>query len=74
MLFWFKACPRCKGDLFLEKDEYGPEWTCLQCGYRRDIMKSTKVLPGAHPVKAHKRKYKKGPAWYARHLEEARLV
>jgi len=30
----FKACPRCKGDLILEEEDYGPEWVCLQCGYR----------------------------------------
>ena len=25
---YFRACPRCHGDLFLEESEY----TCLQCG------------------------------------------
>lgn len=29
-------CPRCKGDLRLEEEEYEKVYTCLQCGYRDD--------------------------------------
>jgi len=32
-----KACPRCKGDVYLEKDMYGWYEQCLQCGYSRDL-------------------------------------
>lgn len=31
---WFKTCPRCKGDLFLERDAYEQSIACLQCGWR----------------------------------------
>jgi hypothetical protein len=29
--FRSKACPRCGGDAYLNRDE-GLEWVCLQCG------------------------------------------
>jgi len=28
----FKACPRCHGDLILERELDGTHWSCLQCG------------------------------------------
>ncbi|HEY90454.1 MAG TPA: hypothetical protein G4O07_01350 [Dehalococcoidia bacterium] len=34
-MFWMKACPRCKGDLFLDQDAINRDVVCLQCGYRR---------------------------------------
>jgi DNA-directed RNA polymerase subunit M/transcription elongation factor TFIIS len=27
-----KACPECKGDMYLDSDAYGTYWKCLQCG------------------------------------------
>jgi hypothetical protein len=32
-----KACPRCQGDLHLERDLTGgaPDLVCLQCGFRQ---------------------------------------
>ena len=32
-----KSCPRCKGDLFLERDIYGWYEQCLQCGHMKDL-------------------------------------
>ena len=32
-MFWFKACPRCKGDLYHDGDKYGPYTSCVQCGH-----------------------------------------
>jgi hypothetical protein len=29
-----KNCPRCRGDMYLEKDLDGIELVCLQCGKR----------------------------------------
>ena len=36
-----KGCPRCNGDLHLEKDMDGA-WTaiCLQCSYSRDLKRA----------------------------------
>jgi len=27
-----KSCPRCRGDLFLDRSDGPALWTCLQCG------------------------------------------
>ncbi|GEM_PF-5373659 len=36
MLF-LKSCPRCQGDMYLEKDYYGIYKECLQCGNVLDL-------------------------------------
>ena len=36
-MFYFKACPKCQGDLTLEKDAYGEYKKCLQCGTLIDV-------------------------------------
>jgi hypothetical protein len=33
-MFWLKACPQCRGDLYEKKDHYGWYIACLQCGYQ----------------------------------------
>ena len=38
-MFWFKACPRCHGDLIEGRDQYGSYLSCIQCG--RYMAKST---------------------------------
>jgi uncharacterized protein YbaR (Trm112 family) len=38
-----KACPRCSGDLHMDKDVFGHYRKCLQCGYMLDI-KNREVL------------------------------
>jgi len=30
--FYFKACPKCRGDMYLDQDAYGVFAKCLQCG------------------------------------------
>lgn len=38
MVLWkLKKCPRCHGDLFLDKDPDGWYEQCLQCGYRQGM-------------------------------------
>ena len=32
-MIYFKLCPRCRGDIKLEKSQYGEFLSCLQCGY-----------------------------------------
>lgn len=36
-MIYFKACPKCKGDMSLERDVYGSYFACLQCGKHIDI-------------------------------------
>ena len=34
-MFLLKGCPRCTGDLYMDRnDEAGPELYCIQCGFR----------------------------------------
>ena len=33
----FKKCPKCHGDLYLTEDIHGAFFSCLQCGYLRDL-------------------------------------
>lgn len=38
-----KGCPKCNGNLFLDRDYNGwYEW-CLQCGYQHDLQYSGEV-------------------------------
>jgi len=32
-----KSCPRCGGDLLIEKDMYGWSEKCFQCSFSRDL-------------------------------------
>jgi len=36
-MFYFKACPKCHGDVYQEKDLYGTFNKCLQCGRIVDL-------------------------------------
>ena len=33
-----EICPKCKGHLMLEKDNFGAYQQCLQCGYLHDLQ------------------------------------
>ena len=37
-MFYFKACPKCHGDLYFNSDGYGTFVECLQCGLLRDLV------------------------------------
>jgi len=32
-----RRCPRCGGRLFIDWDEYGFFWLCINCGYRGEV-------------------------------------
>ena len=36
-------CPRCGGNLFLERDEYEQHLYCLQCGFRIEMERVTRA-------------------------------
>lgn len=44
---WFKACPRCSGDLYPDEDSDGKFITCIQCGFSKDVKQGSdgKFLP-----------------------------
>lgn len=37
-----KGCPKCKGDVILDKDIHGWYEQCLQCGYLADKTDSSR--------------------------------
>jgi Zn ribbon nucleic-acid-binding protein len=41
---WFKACPKCKGDLYLRGEIDGKDIVCIQCGYARYILPEDESL------------------------------
>jgi len=53
----FKACPRCKGDLFSDRDRYGQFLCCTQCGYHRDIDPD----PPRRKFRAWPARHRRGP-------------
>ena len=42
MAVYFRACPRCHGDVHIKEDMYGQYKECLQCGYMLDTLKTSK--------------------------------
>ena len=43
-MIYFKACPRCRGDMYLNDDQYGRYMECLQCGYEVDVPKASEAV------------------------------
>ncbi len=39
-MVFLKACLRCKGDMYMNRDIYGEYGKCLQCGFMVDIGKN----------------------------------
>ncbi len=44
----FKSCPRCDGDIFIDRDLYGWFEQCLQCGYAHYLMKTVQASQQAY--------------------------
>lgn len=51
-----KACPKCHGDMYQDRDQYGVYHSCLQCGYLRDMELRTRKPEPAGEVKWGRRK------------------
>ncbi len=60
MTMWrLRSCPRCSGDMFIDKDIYGWYEKCLQCSYQHDLkelaeFKKQEARGEREPVKAGK--------------------
>ena len=53
----FKVCPRCRGDLYLAEDIFGKYFSCLQCGYLKDLegpRMESRALPASGAEKVGK--------------------
>ena len=53
-----KSCPRCKGDMFLDRDLDSWYEQCLQCSYRVELKPLDRIK---EPVLAGERNSKKHP-------------
>ena len=38
-----KSCPRCKGDIVIDRDQWGWYEECIQCGYLHDLRNVVEV-------------------------------
>ncbi|MBA7486250.1 hypothetical protein ES707_21806 [subsurface metagenome] len=58
MAWWkFKSCPRCNGDMFIDKDlYYGWYEQCIQCSYARDLRSTVKLGQQAWSEKEKERR------------------
>ncbi len=57
-MLYLKSCPKCHGDMYLEKDSYGVFRQCLQCGLVRDLdapMTSVAQAAAAVAQEEHRR-------------------
>lgn len=61
----FKSCPRCKGDVILDRDQYGWYQQCLQCGHLRDVVDLVEIHQQKNEVGKKEGKGKKGVSWAA---------
>jgi len=51
MVVWkLRSCPRCGGDIFIDRDTAVWYAQCLQCSHRREVDINAK--PRKHPVPA----------------------
>ncbi len=44
-MLYMKACPRCKGDVHMNRDSFGAYAKCLQCGFNRDFPNKRSGIP-----------------------------
>ena len=49
---YYRACPRCRGDVQINQDVYGEYKECLQCGYMLDTLYRPKRRDTWQPAKA----------------------
>lgn len=43
-MMYLRGCPRCKGDLQVNRDTYGSYRKCVQCGHIEDLDKKSQGL------------------------------
>ena len=58
MVRWrIKSCPRCHGDMFIDKGLYGWYEQCLQCSYQQELkeMQFKKQSPEREKVAVRRR-------------------
>ena len=54
-MLMLKACPRCRGDLYIDRDFYGQYKQCIQCGHMEDLAPAPRARRPV-PVRSGKNK------------------
>ena len=54
-MLYLRACPRCHGEMYANRDMYGPYKECLQCGYMVDLETPNSLL-SVSPARAKAKK------------------
>lgn len=49
-MIYFGACPKCQGDVALNRDGFGSFLSCLQCGLTRDVKSNPAAAARPRPV------------------------
>ncbi len=49
-MFYLKACPKCHGDMYQERDLSGMFVECLQCGLMKDVRLAEGFFDPSEPV------------------------
>ena len=49
-MIYFGACPKCHGDVMLNRDGFGSFLSCLQCGLMRDVESKPAVAAKPKPA------------------------
>jgi DNA-directed RNA polymerase subunit M/transcription elongation factor TFIIS len=66
------SCPKCKGDVTVDKDEHGQHEECLQCGYLRDLGRAVKAalkINSCPRCRGDVLRDNDGESWYKRCLQ-----
>ena len=54
-MIYFKACPRCQGDMHPTSDLYGKYVECFQCGYESEVTEErARTLPDLEEIQGVK--------------------
>lgn len=61
MTLRLKSCPKCGGDVRVDRDEYGWFEQCIQCGHTHDLEPISIIPRKNHPQKSEN--------WYQDNLE-----
>ena len=51
-MLYLKSCPKCRGDMYLEQDNYGRYRQCLQCGFIHDLDAPAPMIAQVQEVDA----------------------
>lgn len=53
-MLYLKSCPKCHGDVYLDRDGYGAFLTCIQCGRTSDLPDQASSMERAARLEVQK--------------------